>query len=209
MIKVEKGLIARKVGMTSIFNDDGKMVTVTVLEAGPCKVLQRKTLSVDGYESVQLGFLPKKIEKETKSIQGHLKKNSAESGYSVIKELRVDAANEKYAGSEVNVEIFAEKDTVSVSGLTKGRGFSGGVKRHGFTIGPISHGSKHHRRSGSIGAGTFPGKVWKGKKMPGHYGHEQQTTRGLKVVKVDIENNLLLVKGAVPGPVNGIVTVLG
>jgi large subunit ribosomal protein L3 len=207
MSSVEKGLIAKKIGMTSIFDADGKMIPVTVLEAGPCKVLQRKTEENDGYQAVQLGFIAKPIGKANKPQSGHLKKIDSKNDYKVVSEIRVANDSTYYEQEDVTVEIFQENDIVKVAGITKGRGFTGPVKRHGFSIGPMAHGSKNHRRVGSIGAGTSPGKVWKGQKMPGHYGAEQRTQQGLKVVKVDVENNLLLVKGSVPGPNDSIVKV--
>lgn len=200
------GIIGRKLGMTQIFDESGAVVPVTVIEAGPCPVVQVRTEDRDGYAAVQLGFGAQKDNRATRAEKGHASKAGLETAPRVLKEFRFDAA--PAVGENVTVDGFAQGIRVKVTGVTKGRGFQGVMKRHGFGGGRASHGATRvHRAPGSIGAGTNPSRVIKGKKMPGHMGDAQQTVRNLLVAKVDAERNLLYVRGAVPGPVNGVVFV--
>ena len=200
------GIIGRKLGMTQIFDESGAVVPVTVIEAGPCPVVQVRTEDRDGYAAVQLGFGAQKDSRATRAEKGHATKAGLETAPRVLKEFRFDEA--PAVGENVTVDGFERGIRVKVTGVTKGRGFQGVMKRHGFGGGRASHGATRvHRAPGSIGAGTNPSRVIKGKKMPGHMGHAQQTVRNLLVAKVDAERNLLYVRGAVPGPVNGVVFV--
>ena len=200
------GIIGRKLGMTQIFDEAGAVVPVTVIEAGPCPVVQVRTADRDGYTAVQLGFGSQKATRASNAEKGHAAKAGLEAAPAVLKEFRFDEAPE--LGSQVTVEGFDRGGRVKVTGVTKGRGFQGVMKRHGFGGGRASHGATRiHRAPGSIGAGTNPSRVIKGKRMPGHMGNEQQTVRNLLVAKIDPERNLLYVRGAVPGPVNGYVYI--
>ena len=200
------GIIGRKLGMTQIFDESGAVVPVTVIEAGPCPVVQVRTEDKDGYAAVQLGFGAQKDKRATRAEKGHATKAGLETAPRVLKEFRFDEA--PAVGENVTVDGFERGIRVKVTGVTKGRGFQGVMKRHGFGGGRASHGATRvHRAPGSIGAGTNPSRVIKGKKMPGHMGNAQQTVRNLLVAKVDAERNLLYVRGAVPGPVNGVVFV--
>jgi large subunit ribosomal protein L3 len=200
------GIIGRKLGMTQIFDESGAVVPVTVIEAGPCPVVQVRTEDRDGYAAVQLGFGAQKENRVTRAEKGHATKAGLEAAPTVLKEFRFDEA--PAVGESVTVDGFERGTRVKVTGVTKGRGFQGVMKRHGFGGGRASHGATRvHRAPGSIGAGTNPSRVIKGKKMPGHMGNAQQTVRNLLVAKVDAERNLLYVRGAVPGPVNGVVFV--
>ena len=200
------GIIGRKLGMTQIFDESGAVVPVTVIEAGPCPVVQVRTEDRDGYAAVQLGFGAQKDSRASRAEKGHASKAGLETAPRVLKEFRFDEA--PAVGENVTVEGFEKGLRVKVTGVTKGRGFQGVMKRHGFGGGRASHGATRvHRAPGSIGAGTNPSRVIKGKRMPGHMGSEQQTVRNLLVAKVDAERNLLYVRGAVPGPVNGVVFV--
>lgn len=195
------GLIGRKLGMTRVFSEDGTAVPVTVIEAGPCRVLQV------GAAGVQLGFGSRKPRRATKAEAGHAKKAGVEVTPRVLRVFPAAEADPLALGAEVKVDIFAPGELVKVTGTTKGRGFQGVVHRYGFGGGPGSHGNTRHRKPGSVGAGTNPSRVIKGKRMPGHMGAERHTELGLRVVKIDTERNLLFVRGAVPGAKNGIVTV--
>jgi large subunit ribosomal protein L3 len=202
------GILGKKIGMTQIFRPDGQVVPVTLLKAGPCMVVQRKTPATDGYDAVQLGLLefvkPARINKPT---TGHLKKAGVE-GAKFMREFRMSGGNgDLKAGDKVLVDEFKPKDKVDVVGISKGRGFAGVVKRHHFRGGEGSHGSMFHRAPGSIGASSFPSRVVPGMRMGGHMGHAQVTVRNLEVIDVDIEDNVLAVKGAVPGPNGGYVMV--
>ena len=199
-------IIGRKLGMTQIFDESGAVVPVTVIEAGPCPVVQVRTDEKDGYAAVQLGFGAKKASRATGAETGHASKAGLEAAPAVLKEFRFDQA--PAVGESVTVDGFARGIRVKVTGVTKGRGFQGVMKRHGFGGGRASHGATRvHRAPGSIGAGTNPSRVIKGKRMPGHMGNAQQTVRNLLVAKIDAERNLLYVRGAVPGPINGVVYV--
>jgi large subunit ribosomal protein L3 len=200
------GIIGKKLGMTQIFDEAGAVVPVTVIEAGPCPVVQVRTQERDGYAAVQLGFGEQKERRASKAEKGHAVKAGLAAAPAVLKEFRFEEAPEP--GSAVTVETFERGGRVKVTGVTKGRGFQGVMKRHGFGGGRASHGATRiHRAPGSIGAGTNPSRVIKGKRMPGHMGDEQQTVRNLLVAKVDPQRNLLYVRGAVPGPVNGYVFI--
>ncbi|HSU13092.1 50S ribosomal protein L3 [Longimicrobium sp.] len=199
-------IIGRKLGMTQIFDEAGAVVPVTVIEAGPCPVVQVRSQEKEGYTAVQLGFGQQKDTRASKAEKGHALKAGLQAAPAVLKEFRFDETPE--VGSTVTVGGFERGGRVKVTGVTKGRGFQGVMKRHGFGGGRASHGATRiHRAPGSIGAGTNPSRVIKGKRMPGHMGAEQQTVRNLLVAKVDAEKNLLYVRGAVPGPVNGVVFV--
>lgn len=204
---MEKGIIGRKVGMTQIFDETGKVIPVTVIEAGPCVVVQKKTVEKEGYASVQLGFSDLKEKQVTKPVKGHFDKSGV-AYKKYLKEFRLEDADKFQVGDEVKVDTFTTEDRVDITGISKGKGYAGSIKRWGFGRGDTSHGGGPvHRHAGSMGANTSPSRVTPGKKMPGHLGAEQVTVQNLDVVKVDVENNLLVVKGAVPGPKGGIVYV--
>lgn len=197
------GLIGKKLGMTQVF-DETRLVPVTVIEAGPCRVVSVKTKERDQYEAVQLSFGEVKERRLTKSELGHLKKNQAP-GSRVLREFRKDG--DVTAGQSITVDMFKKGDWVDVVGVSKGKGFQGVVKRHHYSGGPESHGSMFHRAPGSIGASSFPSRVWKGKTLPGHMGAERVTVQRLKVVDLRAGENLLFVRGAVPGAIDGILIV--
>ena len=203
---MNKAIIGKKIGMTQIFSPEGKMVPVTVIEAGPCPVVQKKTVETDGYEAVQLGFALKKAKRVTKPEKGHFAKAGVEATR-VLNEFKLENAAELNLGDVIKADVFAEGDKVDVTGTSKGHGYAGTVKRFGTHRGPMAHGSKYHRGPGSMGACSTPSKVMKGKKLPGHMGVDKVTILNLDVVRVDAERNLLLVKGAVPGPRGGYVSV--
>ncbi len=201
-----KGIIGRKVGMTQVFDDTGAVIPVTVIEAGPCYVTQVKTVETDGYSAVQLGFEEVEPRKLNLPQRGHLKK--ANRNLRVLREFRVSDPDAYQVGQCIKADIFAPGQRVDVVGTTKGRGFAGAIKRHGFRRQPKTHGQTDRTRApGSIGACTWPGRVWKGKRMPGHMGNARKTVQNLEVVMVDAERNLLLVKGGVPGPNGGLVLI--
>ena len=200
------GILAKKIGMTQIF-EDGKVIPVTVVEAGPNFVLQKKTVENDGYTALQLGFDEKKEKNTTKPVMGIFKKAGV-NPQRFVKELRVDSVEGYELGQEIKVDVLAGVEFVDITGTSKGKGTSGVMKRHGFGGNRASHGvSRNHRLGGSIGMSTWPGKVLKGKRIAGQYGNETVTVQNLKVVKVDAENNLLLIKGAVPGSKNSYIVV--
>ena len=192
------GILGKKLGMSQFFDEEGKSIPVTLIEAGPCRITQIKSEATDGYTAVQLGFGDIREKLVNKPAKGHLAK-SGEAPLRHLKEYRLEAIDGLELGAPVTVGDFSPGQKVDVSGDTIGRGFSGLQKRHGFSRGPMSHGSKNHREPGSIGAGTTPGRVYPGKRMAGRYGGKQITTRGLTILKVDAERNLLVVKGSVPG----------
>ena len=220
---MKKAILATKVGMTQIFNEDGVLTPVTVLQAGPCVVTQVKTEEKDGYSAVQVGFGEKKERVTTKDVsgkkvirnphgagkaeQGHFKKaNTTPKRY--VREFRLENAEEYVAGeSVIKADIFAEGDKIDVTAKSKGKGYESGIKRYGMRTGPKTHGSKYHRHAGSNGSATTPGRVFKGKKMPGHMGAVRVTVQNLEIVKIDVENNVILVKGAVPGPKKSLVMI--
>jgi large subunit ribosomal protein L3 len=201
------GLIGKKLGMTRIFDNDGLAMPVTVIEVGPCFVVQKKSAAKDGYEALQLGFDRRTLEKCNKPAKGHFEKHGAKSGFKFLREFRVADAAGFEAGQEITVEQFEIGDRVDVVGTSKGKGFAGTVKRWNFHRGPMGHGSMSHRAPGSIGASAYPSRVVRGKKMPGQMGNARVTLKNLEVVDVRPEENLLVVKGAVPGPRQGLVLI--
>ena len=219
---MKKAILATKVGMTQIFNADGVLVPVTVLQAGPCYVTQIKTVDNDGYSAVQVGFVDKKekvVNKDAngkkeirnrhgviKAEKGHFDKAGV-SGKRFVREFKFDNAEEYNLADVIKADIFAEGDKIDATAISKGKGFQGAIKRFGQHRGPMAHGSKFHRHQGSNGACSSPSKVFKGKGMPGHMGSVKVTVQNLEVVRVDAENNLLLVKGSVPGPKKSLVTI--
>ena len=219
---MKKAILATKVGMTQIFNADGVLVPVTVLEAGPCSVTQIKTVENDGYSAVQVAFADKKeriVNKDAngkkeirnrhgvnKAQMGHFAKAGV-SGKRFVKEFKLENASEYTLAQEIKVDIFEAGDKIDATAISKGKGFQGAIKRHNQHRGPMTHGSKFHRHAGSNGAASDPSKVFKGKKMPGQMGNKKITIQNLEVVRVDAEKNLLLVKGSVPGPKKSLVTI--
>jgi len=201
------GILGKKLGMTRIFDPDGLAVPVTVIEAGPCFVVQQKTAAREGYEALQLGFERRSLGKCNKPEKGHLEKHGSKSGFKHLKELRLAAPGPFEVGQEITVAQFAVGDRVDVVGTGKGKGFAGTVKRWHFHRGPMTHGSMSHRAPGSIGASAYPSRVVKGKKMAGHLGNGRVTTKNLVVIDVRPEENLLLIRGAVPGPRQGLVLI--
>lgn len=199
------GIIGKKIGMTQIFTEDGRAVPVTVIEAGPCKVVQKKTTGADGYDAVQIGFEEKKESRVNKPEMGHAKK----SGTAVARHLREFRGDttDMALGSAVTVDIFAAGDKISVIGTSKGKGFQGVMKRHNFKGGPATHGSMFHREPGGISSSAWPSRVWKNKKLPGQMGNARVTVKGLEVVSVKSGDNLLLVKGAIPGGKGGLLII--
>ena len=203
---MEKGIIGRKIGMTQLFAEDGSVVPVTVLEVGPCAVVQKKTVENDGYAAVQLGFEDVREKLLVKPEKGHFDK--AQVAYKrVLREFKLDNGDALNVGDIIKADVFVAGDKVDVTGISKGKGFQGTIKRHGYHTGPMAHGSGYHRHQGSMSANTDPSRVMKGKGMPGHMGSEQVTVQNLNVVKVDAENNLIAIKGAVPGPNGGLIVV--
>ena len=219
---MKKAILATKIGMTQIFNEDGVLVPVTVLQAGPCVVTQVKTVENDGYAAVQVGFVDKKekivnVDKNgskeirnrhgvTKAEKGHFDKAGV-SYKRYVREFRFENAADYTVADEIKADIFAAGDKLDATAIAKGNGFQGAIKRHGQHRGPMAHGSKFHRHQGSNGSSSDPSRVFKGKGMPGHMGAKKITVQNLEIVKVDVENNLILVKGAVPGPKKSLVTL--
>ncbi len=202
---MKKGLIGKKLGMTQVFSDEGA-IPVTVIEVGPCVVIQKKSAGKDGYEAIQVGFGRKRPKNVTKPLQGHYKK--ADKGlFRFLKEFRVESSDEYELGSELTADLFEVGDYVDITGTSKGRGFAGVVKRHGFGGGRATHGSMFHRAPGSIGASADPSRVLKGRKLPGHLGDHRVTIQNLTVLGIRPEMNIILVKGAVPGSNNGMVLI--
>ena len=203
---MSRGLLGKKLGMTGFFTSEGHYLPVTVIEAGPCVVTQIKTRATDGYDALQLGFSEKRKSRVNKPLQGHFKK-SGDQCFQYVREFVVDNPEEYNLGQEITVDMFKVGDRVDVVGTTKGRGFAGVIKRHGFHRGPMTHGSRNVRRPGSIGCSAWPAKVIKGKKMPGQYGNDRRTIRNLEIVDIRSEDNVILVKGAVPGAESGLMAV--
>lgn len=201
-----KSIMGKKLGMTQLFKEDGTVVPVTVVEAGPCVVTQKKTVETDGYNAVQLGYGDIREKLVTKPVAGHIKKAGAPLKR-MLREYHVEDANAFELGQEFKVDVFSEGDIVDIQGTSKGKGFQGTIARHGFARGPMTHGSHNKRKPGSIGACADPGKVIKGKKMPGHGGAKTTTIQNVQVVGVDVDKNVLLVKGAVPGARGGFVSI--
>lgn len=200
------GLIGKKMGMTGVFSPEGKYIPVTVVKAGPCVVTQIKSKTTDGYNALQLAFEEKKEARVNRPLKGHFRK-SGERCYSVTKEFHVDNPDDFQAGQEITLEMFQVGQKVDVSGTTKGRGFSGVIKRHGFHGSRMTHGSKSHRIPGSVGCSAYPARIIKGKKMPGQHGHKNKTIKNLKIVDIRPEENIIMIKGAVPGPSSGFVFI--
>ena len=203
---MKKAILATKVGMTQIFDESGALIPVTVLQAGPCVVTQVKTVDNDGYSAVQVGFCDKREKLVNKPLKGHFDKAGV-SYKRYLKEFKFEDAESYALGQEIKADIFAAGDKIDATAVSKGKGFQGAIKRHGQSRGPMAHGSKYHRHAGSNGAASDPSKVFKGKKMPGQMGNKKVTIQNLEIVQVDAENNLLLVKGAVPGPKKSLVTI--
>ena len=205
---MQKSMIGKKIGMTQIFDETGKVVPVTVIEAGPCVVVQKKTVENDGYDSVQLGFGDVKIKNVTKPLQGHFKKADV-ACKKTLKEFRLNDCSALNVGDVLKADVFAVGDAVDVSGTSKGKGFQGAIKRHNQHRLKMTHGTGPvHREAGSMGACSSPSRIYKGKALPGHMGAEKVTVQNLEVVKIDVENNLIALKGAVPGPKGGIVCIV-
>lgn len=199
-----KGILGKKLGMTQVFAEDGRLFSVTVIEAGPAKVVQKKDKENDGYEALQLGFDEKRKEKNvTKPLLGHFKKASSPA-YRFLREIKMEGFN---AGDNVTVDIFSKGEKISVTGISKGKGFQGVMKRHHYKGGPGSHGSMFNRAPGSIGSSAYPSRVWKNKGLPGHMGDERVTVRNIKIFDIKKDQNLMLVMGAVPGPNGGYVLI--
>ena len=203
---MKKAILGTKIGMTQIFMEDGKVVPVTVISAEPNVVVQKKTVETDGYDAVQVGFLAKKEKLANKPMKGHFAKADVPIKR-FLREFRLDDVNALNVGDQIAVDTFAAGDKIDVTGISKGKGFAGSIKRHGQHIGPKAHGSGYHRGSGSMGACSSPSRVYKNKKMAGQYGNEQVTVLNLEVIKIDAEKGLIAVKGAVPGAKGGIVFI--
>ncbi len=203
---MNKTIIGKKLGMTQIFNENGLVVPVTVIEAGPCTVTQVKTEETDGYSSIQLGFGDVKEKHLNKPLKGHFAKSKL-ALKKHLREFRVSNLDEVKVGDEIKVDVFEQGDKVDIQGVTKGKGFQGVIKRHGQHRGPMGHGSMYHRRPGSMGSTSTPGRVYKGKKLPGHMGCETVTIQNLDVVKIDTDKNVILVKGSVPGAKGAILKI--
>jgi large subunit ribosomal protein L3 len=202
---MSKALLGRKLGMTQVYDDDRCLYPVTVVEAGPCDVTMIKTVERDGYQAIQLGFREVEERKLSKPQIGHLKASNSGKLWKTLKEFR--GPSDHQVGDTVTVGIFEKNEKVHVQGVSKGKGFQGAMKRHNFAGGPATHGSMFHRTVGSVGASSYPSRIWKGKKMPGQMGAKNVTVRGLKIVEVRSEENLLLIAGAVPGPAGGYVVI--
>ena len=201
---MKKAILAKKVGMTQIFDENGAFVPVTVLQAGPCTVVQKKTADKEGYDAIQVGFGEIREKLVNKPVKGHF----AKAGVAVkkyLKEFRFEDAASYEVGQEIKADIFANGDKVDAVGISKGKGYQGAIKRFGLSRGPMKHGSKYHRHAGSNGASSSPSRVFKGKHMPGQMGHVRVTVQNLEVVRVDVDNNMILVKGAVPGAKKGLI----
>ena len=201
-----KNMLGRKVGMTQIFMENGSLVPVTVLEAGPIVVIQKKTVEIDGYNAIQVGFQTIKERKVNKPVKGHFDKANTEYK-KYLKEFRVENPDAYEIGQEIKVDVFAAGDLVDATGISKGKGTQGVIKRHGFARGRETHGSKFHRMPGGLSAGTYPGRVFKGHRMMGRMGNEKVTVQNLEIVRVDVDKNLILIKGSVPGPKKTIITL--
>ncbi|MFZ5596988.1 MAG: 50S ribosomal protein L3 [Bacillota bacterium] len=202
---MKKAILGKKLGMTQVFTDEGLAIPVTVIETGPCYVVQKKTVEKDGYDAIQVGFGTKREKLFNKPEKGLFNKAGVKP-LRFLREFRLEDSGQYQVGQEIKADLFDSGEKVDVVGTSKGRGFSGGIKRHGFHRGPMAHGSKYHRRPGSLGA-KGPARVYKGRRLPGHYGAARITVQNLEVVKVDAERNILAIKGAVPGPRGGLVII--
>lgn len=201
-----KSILGKKVGMTQLFNEDGTVTPVTVVEAGPMFVTRVKTIETDGYNAIQVGYVDLKEKKVNQPMKGQFDKVGI--GYKKhLTEFRLEDGETFEVGAEIKADIFQAEDMIDVSGTSKGKGTQGAIRRHNYSRGPESHGSKSHRVAGARSAGTYPGRVWKGRKGSGKMGNEKVTVQNLAIVKVDVDNNLILIKGAIPGPKGGIVTI--
>lgn len=201
-----KNMLGRKIGMTQIFGENGELIPVSVVEAGPLVVVQKKTTEKDGYNAIQVGFFDMKEKKANKPLKGHFSK--AEAGLKeILHEIKVEDPEEFQIGQEIKVDIFEAGDKIDIIGISKGKGTQGVIKRHGFSKGRETHGSRFHRSPGGMSASAYPGKVFKGHRMAGRMGNERVTVQNLEVVKTDVEKNLILIKGAIPGPKKGFVTI--
>lgn len=200
------GILGTKLGMTQIFDESGLAIPVTIIKAGPCTVTQVKTLETDGYDSIQLGYLETRSKLLSKPELGHLRK-AGSPPLKYLKEYKTESSSNTVLGSVLSVELFNVGDKISITGKTIGKGFAGTVKRHNFTRGPMTHGSKNHREPGSIGMGTTPGRVYPGKRMAGRLGGRQTTIKNLQVILINVENNLLVVKGAIPGKLGNLLSI--
>ena len=200
------GILGTKLGMTQIFDDSGLAIPVTIIKAGPCTVTQIKTLETDGYNSIQIGYLETRPKLLTKPELGHLRK-AGSPPLKYLKEYRTEHSSDTSVGSILSVNLFNVGDKISVTGKTIGKGFAGTIKRHNFTRGPMTHGSKNHREPGSIGMGTTPGRVYPGKRMAGRLGGKQTTIKNLQVILINVENNLLVVRGAIPGKLGNLLSI--
>lgn len=206
-MKKTLGMIGRKLGMTQLFLEDGSVVPATVVEAGPCTVIQKKTKEKDGYDALQLGFLPRNSKRVNNPLSGHFKKAGV-APYGYLKEFRVESLEGFEMGTEVTLNLFKPGDIVDVTGLSKGKGFTGVIKRHGFHGSPGSHGThEYFRHGGSVGSAAYPHHTFKGMKMPGHHGNKRVTVQNIKVVDVKGDQNLILLKGAIPGSRNGLILI--
>jgi len=203
---MKKAILAKKIGMTQIFDDKNKLIPITVLEAGPCLVTQKKSVDKDGYDAIQVGFGNIKPKKVLKPQMGLFKKNNIEPK-KFLREFRLDDISTYNVGDNINVDIFKVGERVDAIGTSKGKGFQGSIKRHNHHRGPMAHGSKYHRGVGSMSSATTPGKVKKGKKMPGHMGARRVTVQNLEILRIDVEKNLLILKGSVPGVKNSLVFI--
>ncbi|MEJ2200217.1 MAG: 50S ribosomal protein L3 [Desulfuromonadaceae bacterium] len=201
-----KGILGKKLGMTQVFAIDGKRIPVTVIEAGPCVVLQKKTVATDGYNAIQVGFGARSAHRTNKPEMGHFKK-AGMGAFQYVREFRVDNIDDFNIGDKIGCDAFAAGDIIDVTGISKGKGFQGVIRRWNFAGGRMSHGSKFHRAPGAIGCSAWPSRVFKGKKMAGQMGNARVTTKNLEVVDVRADENLILIKGAVPGAKNGLVTI--
>lgn len=203
---MNKAILGKKLGMTQLFDEEARLIPVTVIEAGPCRVIQKKTAENDGYDAVQIGFGEKKEKHTTKPMQGHFKKaGTAYMRY--LREFKLDGAAEMNVGDEIKADIFAIGDKVDVTGISKGKGYAGTVKRWGTHRGPMTHGSGYHRGPGSMGACSTPSRVMKGKKLAGHLGVEKVTVQNLDIITLDAEKNIIAVRGSIPGPKGGLVII--
>ena len=203
---MKKAILAKKIGMTQIFDEANNLIPVTVLEAGPCTVVQKKTVENDGYEAIQVGFIDAKEKQLIKPEKGHFAKAGV-TAKKHLKEFRLEDTAAYEVGAEIKADVFVAGDKIDVVGISKGKGYQGAIKKYGQSRGPMGHGSKSHRVSGSMGAATSPGRVMKGKGLPSHMGSVQITVQNLEVVRVDADKNLILVKGAVPGSKGTIITI--
>lgn len=203
---MKKAIMAKKIGMTQVFDDNANLIPVTVLEAGPCTVVQKKTKENDGYEAIQVGFVDAKEKQLIKPIKGHFEKAGIKP-QKHLKEFRLEDISTFEVGTQIKADTFAAGEKVDATGISKGKGYTSSIKKYGYSRGPMAHGSKYHRHAGSMGAATNPGRVMKGKGLPSRMGGDRVTVQNLEIIKVDTEKNLILIKGCVPGPKGTIITL--